>query len=445
MSSNKRVIWSEGLFLRPQHFQQQDRYFERYLELRAGHLRSNAWGFTSLEFETSLLTIGKLALTRASGVFPDGTPFSMPDDDSLPQAIEVAATVRNKTVFLALPLRKAGATEFAGSRAGTLSRYAPSEIDARDTAGDGAVTATIGVGDLATCLSLEGEPTAAFATIPVTQIVECRADRTIVLDRGFMPTVLRVQPAAVLAAFVDELRGLLHQRGEELALRAVASGRGGAAEIQDFLFLQVCNRYEPILAHLASSLNIHPEDFYTLALGIAGEVATFTSLKTRRPPAFRSYEHDRLRESFEPLIASLRESFGTVPTRIAESIPLRVRADIGMWYGVIADKSLIDTASFVLAVRADVPTEQLRRYFPGQSKIATVEQIRRYIVEQTKGVPITALPVAPRQIPFHSGHVYFELDTGDAKWKELRTAGGIAVHVAGQYPGIAMELWAIRG
>ncbi len=33
MSWNNRVVWSEGMFLRPQHFQQQDRYIETLVEV----------------------------------------------------------------------------------------------------------------------------------------------------------------------------------------------------------------------------------------------------------------------------------------------------------------------------------------------------------------------------------------------------------------------------
>ncbi len=70
MSSNNRVVWSEGLFLRPQQFQQQTRYFERYVEGRARELCAHSWGFTHLEIERDLLNIGKLGLRRAAGVFP---------------------------------------------------------------------------------------------------------------------------------------------------------------------------------------------------------------------------------------------------------------------------------------------------------------------------------------------------------------------------------------
>ena len=83
MSAHNRVIWSEGLFLQPQHFQQQDRYFERYVETRCQPLIPHSWGFTEIEFERDLLSIGKFGLRRVAGVFPDGTPFRMPEDDPL--------------------------------------------------------------------------------------------------------------------------------------------------------------------------------------------------------------------------------------------------------------------------------------------------------------------------------------------------------------------------
>ncbi|NMW25688.1 type VI secretion system baseplate subunit TssK, partial [Rhodanobacter denitrificans] len=89
MTDNNKVVWSEGLFLRPQHLQQQERYLERFVELRAGNLRPYTWGFSELELETDLLAIGKLGIKRARGVFPDGTPFAMPGDDPLPLALEV--------------------------------------------------------------------------------------------------------------------------------------------------------------------------------------------------------------------------------------------------------------------------------------------------------------------------------------------------------------------
>lgn len=39
-----RVIWREGLFIRPQHFQQNDRYYSYELMTRTYQSRQNNWG-----------------------------------------------------------------------------------------------------------------------------------------------------------------------------------------------------------------------------------------------------------------------------------------------------------------------------------------------------------------------------------------------------------------
>jgi type VI secretion system protein ImpJ len=442
---SKRVIWSEGMFLRPQHFQQQDRYLERCIEQRSAGLRPCSWGFTELELQRELLADGKIGVRRAAGVFPDGTPFSIPDDDPAPPVLELPAGARDRTVYLALPLRKDNATEFMRARTGSFARFAYSELPVRDVAADGASKVPIAVGDLASLLVLEGEPIADFACIPLARVIERRADRTVLLDAGFMPTVLRIGCAEVLAAFVRDLHGMLRLRADRLAKTATGSDMSGAAGIGDYLFLQLCNRYEPLVDHWANSLALHPEDFYAFVVSLAGELATFTDEKTRRAPSFQPYEHARLRESFDPVMEALNEALHKIIAARAEPITLQARTDLAIWHGVVADRSLIDSATFVLGVHADVPDAQLSRYFPDQAKIAEVEQIRFYIRGQERGVPLKALQQPPRQIPFHSGFIYFELDTRSPAWKELRGSGAIAIHVGGQYPGLGLELWAIRG
>src|SRR5438132_14170626 len=111
MSVYSKIVWSEGLFLRPQHLQQQDRYFERYVETRCHALRSNSWGLTELEVERDLLSIGQLGLARAAGVFPDGTPFRLPDDPPLPATLEADPKLRAQLMYLAVPLPQPGAPD----------------------------------------------------------------------------------------------------------------------------------------------------------------------------------------------------------------------------------------------------------------------------------------------------------------------------------------------
>jgi len=443
MSDNNRVIWSEGLFLRPQHFQQQERYLEAYIEGRAAALQSYSWGLTELEIERDLLSIGKLGLRRARGVFPDGTPFVMPDSEPLPAPLEIGTSLRDQLIYLAIPLRKSGAT--LSSRpdgAAASTRYRSRDYQTRDVMSDLASLTELEVGALSARLMPQSEPSEDFAQIPVAHVIECRADKQVVLEERFIPTVMTCGAAPRLATFLSELQGMLHQRGEALAARAVASGRGGAAEIADFLILQSVNRYEPIVTHYATTARCHPESLYRLALEVAGDLSTLMTT-ARRPPQFPGYRHEALQASFEPVIQALRVLLSTPLQENAIPIPL-AQKKFGISVGAVSDRTLFDTAGFVLAARADMPAEEFRRRFPQQLKIGPVEKIRDLVNLQLPGIALQAMPVAPRQIPYHAGFVYFELDRANELWRELKSSGGIAIHQSGEFPGLAVEFWAIR-
>ena len=443
MSAHNRVIWSEGLFLQPQHFQQQDRHFERYVELRCQSLVPHSWGFTEIELERDLLSIGRFGLRRVAGVFPDGTPFRMPDDDPLPSPIDVGTDIRDQLLYLALPLRRSDEPDVVRAPdSDELARHDVREFQARNATANTGDPALLEVATLRTRFLLASEATQAYACLPLAHLVECRQDRRVVLDDSFIPTVLHARTAPRLATLITELFGLFHQRGEALGGRVAATGRGAAAEFADFLMLQAINRYEPLLAHYADSGALHPEELFKLCVSAAGELATFTTT-SKRPPRFPGYRHDRLRESFEPVIASLRESLSKVMTQNAISIPLELRK-FGIRVAIVPDRELFATAVFILAARADVPAEDLRRRFPAQLKIGPAEKIGDLVRLGLPGVPVHAVPVAPRQIPYHAGFAYFELDQTAELWGQLNTSGGVAMHVTGEFPGLAMEFWAIR-
>ncbi|MGH9373569.1 MAG: type VI secretion system baseplate subunit TssK [Vicinamibacterales bacterium] len=443
MSAYNKVIWSEGLFLQPQHFQQQDRYTERYVETRCESLIAHSWGFTEIELERDFLSIGKFGLRRAAGVFPDGTPFRMPEDAPLPAPIDVGSQVRDQLVYLALPLRRPGEIEVDRTAgADGLVRHNVRELHARDATSSTGEPALMEVGALHTRFLLADDVTQAYACLPLAHLVECRPDKQVVLDETFMPTVLHTRAAVRLANLVTELLGLFHQRGEALGGRVSATGRGAAAEFADFLMLQAINRYEPVFAHYADSGAVHPEALYRLCVSAAGELATFTT-NSKRPPRLPGYRHDRLRESFDPVIVSLRTSLSTILEQSAISIPLEPKK-FGISLAIVADRALYSTSVFILAARADLPAEEVRRRFPAQLKVGPADKIRELVTLQLPGVPVAAVPVAPRQIPFHAGFAYFELDQSNDLWEQLRKSGTLALHVAGEFPGLSMELWAIR-
>ena len=106
--SRGKVVWSEGMYLRPQHFQQLKRYVESYVQQRCLGLQGAFWGFLGVEIDHDALALGKVSLTMAHGVFPDGTPFRLTQSGELPAPLDVPAHARDEIVLLALPLRRPG-------------------------------------------------------------------------------------------------------------------------------------------------------------------------------------------------------------------------------------------------------------------------------------------------------------------------------------------------
>jgi type VI secretion system protein ImpJ len=117
----------------------------------------------------------------------------------------------------------------------------------------------------------------------------------------------------------------------------------------------------------------------------------------------------------------------------------------GVRVGAISDRTILRAAGFVLTVQCDMPAETLRRAFPTQVKIGAVEHIRELVNVALPGIAVRALPVAPRQLPYYAGATYFELDRASPHWQQMQNSGGFAIHVSGDFPGLKLELWAIRG
>ncbi len=282
-----------------------------------------------------------------------------------------------------------------------------------------------------------------WQALGVARVVERRTDGRLLVDDGYIPPRLVAQRDPVLLRHTRELHGLLTQRSEALGERLSEPGRGGVSEVADFLLLQLVNRYLALTWHAQQDVAAHPETLFCDWLKLACDLSTFTAAG-RRPQSLAVYRHDDLRASFGELMAELRRSLSTVLEQNAIQIELRDVGN-GMKVATIADPALRDTAGFVLAVRADVPADSLRARFPAQAKLGPVERIRDLVQLQLPGIAMRQLPVAPRQIPYHAGHTYFEIDKGGEMWKQLERSGGLAFHFAGEFPGLSMEFWAIRG
>ncbi len=443
MSWRNRVIWSEGTFLHPHHFQQHDRYLESLIDAHSGSLQACGWGITSLDIDGELLALGKFAIRACRGIMPDGTAFDIPTDAPPPPPLPIPEELHQQTVFLALPLSRQGMieTDISGNNT-LLARYRPFELDVSDNVTGHDKTVPLQVGQLQMRLMLADEERDYFSCLGLARILETRPDKGVVLDEAFIPPCLDCAASLKLKGFITELLGLLKHRSEALVGRVSGAGVG-VAEISDFMMLQLVNRVVPLIEHLDKLPRLHPESFYRTAVQLAGELATFTA-DERRPPTFPVYQQDDHENSFAAVMDELRRSLTLVLEQNAIAITLEKR-NYGIYLATVSDSGLFKQAQFVLAVKANLRQEALQAQFPAQVKIGPSDYIRQMVNSGLPGIGLRLLPVAPRHIPYHAGYTYFELDRSSEYWQGLEKSGAIAVHVSGTFSGLEMALWAIKG
>lgn len=443
MTWENKVLWSEGLFLQPHHFQQHDRYLERLVAGRSGVGVPHAWGLRRLCIDQALLALGKFALSEVAGILPDGTPFDAPANDPLPLPLDFDEKAQAQMLYLALPLRRPGESE-SGRRgdSGDFLRYRSQELDVRDNTLGADTQALVEIGRLDLRLLPAAAPREGFACCGVARLLQCRADRQLLLDAAYIPPAIDYQVSTRLSDFVEELAGLLHRQAESRAARVRGVGRGGVADWADFLLLQLMNRAEPVVLHLGRLQGLHPEALFRYLLGLAGELATFADA-TKRPPEFPVYRHQDQDACFTPLLERLRAYLNREYLERAIAIPIQER-QFGFRIALVEDRALLAGSRFVLAARASLDSQTLRNRFPTQVKVGPVEKIQELVKLALPGVALRPMPTAPLEIPYHAGFDYFELDRASDFWKQLATGGGFGLHVGGDFPDLTLELWAIR-
>ncbi|MDR2443003.1 MAG: type VI secretion system baseplate subunit TssK [Deltaproteobacteria bacterium] len=437
----EKVVWSEGMMLRPQHFQQQDRYLAAQIQRRMLLLSHYPWGLSEFQIDEQYLSLGKLVLKRASGVLPDGTLFEI-GRTSL--SLDIPSGLSNQLIYLVLPLSTEGSWETSPEgEIGLATKYLSHPLEVSDSNIGQTKKVTISCGALALRLVLESElNTDGCLALPIAKLAESKADRTLVLDAGFVPTYLSLSACDVFSGYLREIIGLLSHRGGQLSLKLNGAGQIGVVEIADFLLLQTINRLEPIFKHMEKAFNVHPEEFYLNLLILIGELSTFAE-STKRPNETPAYDHLRQETVLSTLMGQARSLLSMVLEQHSFELPLEKRK-YDILVAIINDRTLLTTANFVVSAKADMAQETLRTSLPKQLKIGPVERIRQLISLHLPGIFIRPLPVAPRQIPFRADETYFRLDLTSEELSQMELSGGFAFFVSGSFPRLKLRFWAIK-
>ncbi len=447
MKTNK-VIWSEGLFLRPQLFQQQERYFEYFAHQRAKILNHFFWGFSEFDIDREGLAYGKLVLRSAKAVLPDGTPYDIPDHADIPDPLTILPEHIGKKIYLAVPLRLDNSDEiiFTSQSTNSLARFQAKEAEIADCNAIRQGAKPIQIARLRLKFMSEDEINQSWIGLPIAKVQAIQPDGNVLLnDLDFIPPITSFGASALLLEWLTHLSGLVKIRATMLAERlSSSSGKASAsAEIVDYFILQMFNKYEPVFNHLRNIPELSPVDLYLELAKLAGELSTFVRTDTRRPALIPDYNHADIYASIKPLIIEINNLLNQILVRAGQIIDLQDRGQ-GVWVASVMPAELQSFSHIVLAVHADMAMDKLDQHFRFQSKLSAPQQLNELVRSHLPGIELHRLPVPPRQIPYSSGHIYYELQKNGPLWERIAEQGALALHVAGQLPGLTLELWGIR-
>jgi len=373
-------------------------------------------------------------------MMPDGTPFDIPADSPIPEAIEVPDGAAGQIAWLMMPLAAPNTREVDETSADSASRYTRGAETFIDSTSALRIEEEIEIASPRLSFELRKTAKPGYMGLGIARILEVR-DKNILFDDKFVPPMLVCSAHPVIDGWLNRIIGWIEAKLEELARYAVDPSSGGGLQSVDYFVLQLLNRQIPALIHFQRSRYVHPERLYDELLRLAGELATFATTE-RRARDYPAYDHDDLESVFTPLVRDIQEFLSARLGRRAISLEIIERAQ-NAFVSPIRDRSLFRNATFVLEVTARRPLVEIQNDFPHLFKIGPNTKMNEIVHANLPGLPLVHLPSPPPHIRAITDHVYFYLDRKSPLWPDFSNAASIGMHFSGDWPELELYLWAI--
>jgi type VI secretion system protein ImpJ len=434
------VHWSEGMFLRPQHFQMFSRQLGGMVADIWRRTQPFLWGFSELDVAEDALENFSFALRRCEGVLRDGTWVQAPTNLRLdPRDFKAAldASDGRLPVYLAVPLLREGEENTArpdgGGGAGGDDRNLRYRVEAVEAADEnlGGAPRPVEIRKLSGRFLFGDESREGYETVQVALLQRAGfGSNAPALAADFIPPLLDVSVWPGLAQLAESI---LHRvEGKHRFLRAeVAEGRivldsEGTAGWQPVFKLQIVGGFLPILRQLTAVQGIHPFHLYLELSRLAGELSIFE--EAGEAVSIPLYDHDQLGKCYRELAYTLERllerilsgRFSRVDFELlGENLVARLKDE---WVG--------RDAELYLCVTTDLSDRELITRLE-TAKIGTTADLPLLKQRRLFGLDIDLLKRTPGGLPTRENLHYFAIAKEGPYWdavvrsREMAISGGI--------------------
>ncbi|MRW89095.1 type VI secretion system baseplate subunit TssK [Duganella sp. FT80W] len=446
MSIPSKVLWGEGLFLRPQHFQQQDQYHEARLHQTTQALHPYLWGVRDIAWDWDALKAGKLRLEALSLIFRDGEIVDAPSSAPLPPAVDLSripASVLEVTWYAALPsLAPNGGNTASPGEQHNAARYQQTSREMADLYTQ-AVNADVSFLRSAARLLSDLEPLGAFECVPVM-----RLRRTV--TGGFEPDALFIAPALsitatpALKAMLDRLLDALQAKLQSLQghmrepSRNVIEFRSG--DVSSFWLLHTVSTSAAALMHYVRNPALHPERLFESLLALAGALMTYS--KQYSLIDLPGYQHEDPAPCFTALDHIIRDLLDTVISTKYFAIALTEEKP-SYHLGKLDSGKIDQRTTLYLAVSAALPALELVEVVPLRVKVGAPDDVEKCVLSAMPGVKLTHAPQVPAAIPVQPDTYYFALEGKGMLYEQMLKAQSISIYVPAGIRDLRLNLIAV--
>jgi type VI secretion system protein ImpJ len=439
-----KVLWGEGLLLRPQHFQRQDQYHEHRLYKSIRVVNPYAWGVEALQIEREALASNVLRVLTLALRFQDGEWVDAPGADELPDTVDLSQlTQQTVTYYAALP----GLNPFSGNfvppgQPTKAVRFVQANEETPDLYTQ-AAPASVSYLRKTVRLVPEFEPRDAYLSFPLLRLRRAPSGQ-FELDPGFVPPSLSVGAAPSLFQQVRRLLDALQAKVSALyghhrePSRNVIEFRSG--DMSSFWLLHTASSACASLSHYLHHPELHPERLHEQLLGVAGALMTFSRSWTLSD--LPVYQHAEPGPGFDKMFQIIRDLLDTVISSKYFAIVLNeVRPSYH--HGMLDSGKIDDKTTFYIAVSADIPTLELVDTVPLRFKVGAPDDVEKCVLSALPGVRLQYAPQLPAAVPVRPDMCYFVLEAKGQMVERMLQAQSMAIYVPSGMTGLKLELLAV--
>ncbi len=445
--SRRPILWHQGLFLQPQHFQQMELHFQAMLNPLRQHIKPYFWGIAGLELQPEALQNRMFEVISVDAIFPDGTRAVFPGNAVLqPRSFDNVdfGQEGSRPFRVYLGLKKfSPAARNATSTRGTEDLYSiatrfvsadePEDVEDLYLGGPPAKARFLDY-VLKIFWESELEQLGDYWLLPVARL-ELEGDRVRQVP-DFIPPAFSISGSEKLFRIMRSIQELVLSRCRVLEIykifREVRTNEVESVSLRNLLALTVINRYIPAFHHLLENPETHPWAAYGLLRQFVGELSTFSEridalgrLSDGRE-LLPAYDHGRPGHCFAEARRLIRELLNAIV--VGQESVVRLSRKGNDFTGQMPPEAFGQAARFILAVTCPSEPGAAADSLIDLAKVGSLEEMPTMISRALPGIPLTRQKTAPPGLPERPDVFYFTLKPDHPLWADIRRSGNICLH-----------------